>query len=70
MKKWKSTSEIMSAIQSTHERLVTGKIDVAQARAEANALKAACKLLQLQVEVARARGNLADEGALSAFTIE
>ena len=70
MKKWKSTSEVMLAIQSTHERLVSGKIDTAQARAEAGALKAACKLIGLQVEVARARGTLNEAGALPAFDLE
>ena len=59
MKKWNSSTDVLSDIQATFESLRTGELAVDQAHAAARLLGGAVRTLDTMLEHARLTGRLA-----------
>jgi hypothetical protein len=55
---WQTSRELLEEIQEAHKRLVTGDIDAVKAHAEARLLGAAAKVLNIQLDHAKATQRL------------
>lgn len=67
---WRNSHELLNDIQAAHERLVADETDAAKAHAEARLLGSAAKVLNIQLEHAKATQRL-EQGSdvLPGFTI-
>lgn len=55
---WKSSNDVLSAIQAAHDSLRAGEIQVDEAHATARLLGCAVRLMDTQLEHARLTGRL------------
>lgn len=67
-KRWESSADLMAAIQDNAEQLTCGEVTVQEARVLVYSYRAAAKVLELELDLAKATGRLkAGDDSLPGF---